>query len=214
VTGPDVQAWSEYRRGLDRLDRVRQEAAAAGQAASIESQRAELVVLRDRLGQLQQRAVAVLGRARLPVPPLAPDHSDTANASMALRPVGSPAAVDAAIRDTGASLDAADLALSTVEGAGRQGVDELPPSLRNLIVYGPAAFGGVLLPLLGYALTPGNIWTVLAFLGLLVLPPIGFAVAYLTVALVFRDGRRTPVVGAAVTVMFMAVGAALMVLGL
>ena len=185
--GADVAgAWRDYVSTAQRLDVVRQEAAAvvADQTAAVRTVRDELMGVRTRLAQERDRLVEVARGAGTPAPPGLPGPADLAAA--AAYPMDSPAAVSAALSAAHDALDGAHSLLSTVESRR--------PYLRNGSVYGVFAAVAVLAQIAIFALaSETSPLAVLAIPCGLVLPAIAFVLGWLTVGLFGPDpGEESP----------------------
>jgi hypothetical protein len=202
------RAWEEYLATARRLDTVRREAAAAKaeQQAAVQAAHGELAYVRERLA-LQRREWPKVGVA---FANLAPAHAQLTAAPA----VGDdPTAVLDTLRRTRSMVDEAD---ALVMGRPSQtGVASLPPTPRNLLVYGPLAFFVLVTQLVLFSLvseTPSWSWFYLPLCGLM--PAAAFLLGFVTIGLVFPAPPgarvdRTPVLGAAVclaSVVFLCAG--------
>jgi hypothetical protein len=216
--------WAEYQARVRRLGQVCREVAAADEerAVAVRAAGDQLAGVRHRLVLQQARLVDVATRARQPVPPLAPAPAEVASALAtmtavpAIPPQGgdhsagpfavprsvAPAMISTALRAALASVDAADGVLTGAD----PGWAPRSPGLRNSAVYGGYALLLALLQipalLAVFRQQPAGVFTLCG----LVLPVVAFALGWVTVGLVFHppDGmpvRRTPLVGAAVSLL-------------
>ncbi|HET6212049.1 MAG TPA: hypothetical protein VFE14_04145 [Micromonosporaceae bacterium] len=197
-----MTAWDDYQAAARELDADRRAAAAvaAEQSGVLRAAREELAAVRKRLLLQQSRFTEATTRHRVRPPELAPTDTEVMNA---LAPGSSPAAILAALHHARGTLDAADAELSTVDSAGRAGLRDRPPTVRNLVVYGAFALGVLVLQLGLFVAVDEQSLPALAPVCGLVLPLLGYALGWLTVGIVFPAPAgstvdRTPMVGAVV----------------
>jgi hypothetical protein len=190
-----VGAWEDYLAAAQRLDDVRRAAAAAAaeQTAALTAARQELSGVRQRLTLQRARLTDLAARAGLPALSLVPGP-----------PVAdppTPAAASALLRAARADLDAADATLSQVDtGTVTRGpFPDWPQPMRNLLVYGGAAFLVLFAQLVLYFAVSGPASSVLALLCGATLPAIGYGVSWLTVGLLYGKVERNPIMGAAIS---------------
>ncbi len=190
-----MTGWDDYLRAAQRLDVVRREAAAAmaAQAATAKTARQELAALRQRLTLQRARLTDLAGRSGVGAPPLQPDVTVPEPTDAA----GATGLVRAALTD----VDSADAALSEVDTGGsvRGPFPDAPQAARNLAVYGAVALIVLVTQLILYyvASSPGADVAALACGA--TLPAIGYAVALLSLRLLYGRADRTPVLGALVS---------------
>jgi hypothetical protein len=177
LPGPEVaSAWRDYVATAQRLDLVRQEAAAvvAEQTMALRATRDELMGVRTRLAQERDRLVEVARNGGQQAPPGLPGPADLAAA--AAQPMASPAAVSAALNAAHNALDSAHSLLSTVENRR--------PYLRNGAVYGVfaavAALAQVAIFVLASETSPIAIMAIPCGL---ILPTMAFVLGWLTIGL-------------------------------
>jgi len=204
-----MTAWEEYVAAARRLDAVRRAAAAsaAEEAATAQSAREELAVVRTRLTAQRGRLAEVAGQAGLRPPDVAAEPAQVDTATAALKESGAaniPAATLGALHQARSHLDAADAELTATEQARSvwAQIRGWPPAVRNLLVYGPLALGVLILQLGLFAAASGMPQRVWPMLCGFVLPVLAFGVGWLTIGLLFSGGpgrvERTPTVGAVV----------------
>ena len=190
-----MTAWDEYLSAAQRLDATRRDAAstAAAQATAAQTAQQELGMVRQRLNLQQARLVDLATRAGMLVPALDPDEL--------VPDPPDPAAASALLRVAVAELDSADAAVSEVDTGtvARGPFPDLPQTLRNLIVYGSTAFVVLVIQLVLYFVASGAAASFGALVCGATLPAIGYGVSLLAVGLLYGKVNRTPVLGAAVS---------------
>jgi hypothetical protein len=197
-----MTAWEDYLAAAQRLDVVRREATSvvAQQAAAVKSACAELAVVRQQATLQRSRLLAAATDAGVPVPDAVPPTPDLSGAP--------PTAVRGALRGARTNLETADALLSTVEGTGTTRIGRIsswPVPLRNLLVYVGFAVLTVLVPLVTLRAMTNKLLLVPTIGCAATLPALGYGLAWLTVAMLYRPEhtgrvRRTPLLGAAATV--------------
>jgi hypothetical protein len=197
-----MSAWEDYLAATQRLDAVRREAASvvAERVAAVKAAQADLAGVRQRVTQQHTRLASASKEAGVPVPDTGPAEPVAVTAE--------PIALRAALKETGATLTAADALLSTVERSNSTRLSRIsnwPIVPRNLMVYLGFALLSVLVPLITLGATT-NKFLLLPTIGCAtVLPLFGYGLAWLSVGMLYRPehtGRvqRTPLIGAAATV--------------
>jgi hypothetical protein len=192
-----MPAWEEYLEAARRLDAA---TARAAETATAQDVGRELGVLRQRLALQRTRLVDIARRAGLPEPQLA----DPPAAAPADNPPAPPGAQVAAVRAAQQRLDTADALLSEVDGPGlaRGPLGTWPPARRNAVVYGGFALLVLVLQVILFVAAPNGAASVLAIGCGVVLPIIGFGLAWIGVGVLFHAGGRvdrTPWLGAAIS---------------
>jgi hypothetical protein len=188
--GPEIQtAWREYVASAQRLDAVRQKAAAvvAEQSAALRAAQEELAALRARLAGQQERLRELAHWAQFTAPVLVPEPGELATANAA--PVSSPASASAALQAAHRVADSIDAQLSMMEDFG-----EARPYLRNAAVYGAYALVAALAQILVFVLASETSPVAIAAIPCgLVLPVVAFLLGWLTCGLFAAGpGETTP----------------------
>jgi hypothetical protein len=206
VSARSDDGWGEYLAAAQRLDAARRRAAGAArdQAEAFQAAREELAKVRARLAPQRSwlRDQGVPESDLLPVPTEVVAATD----GMA----GDPAAVLAALRQAGATADAADAAAQ----GGQEAVTRIAErsadwrlaagtpavALRNLLVYGPFALVVLVVLLALYLTADQGALLPSVLLCALLMPAAAFGLGWVTIGLVFPAGaggkvERTPLLG-------------------
>ncbi|HKS98213.1 MAG TPA: hypothetical protein VJT31_01685 [Rugosimonospora sp.] len=198
-----MTAWDDYLAAAQRLDAARREAASvvAEQAAAAKAAREQLAGVRQRAARQRTRLVAVAKTEGVPAPDETVAAAELAAAEHAVgttHPPVTPVAVSAALGETVATMDTTDAILSTLEDSGLRRLRRA----RNPLVYLSFAAVSVLLPLITFHAAASKFVLIPTIGCAATLPIMGYGLAWVTVGLRHGSGpvRRTPVLGAAVTV--------------
>ena len=208
-------AWAEYLDAAQRLDAARREAEtlAAERAAVAKTAAADLVTTRRRLEAQRARLAEAARRLGVRAPRLTMDAVEQAQGRATLgyfRASSPAAAAAAALRANRATLDAGDAAVAGLEDP--HGPAQAVGVGRNSAVYALTALAACLIPvlLIGFGPDdPSREITVLlgagSYCGAVVLPLLGYALAWVTVgALGKQPGvpppSRNAALGAVITV--------------
>jgi hypothetical protein len=168
--GAGDPAWQEYLAAAQQLDAVRQ----APVDRALDAAEEALATLGSRLADQRAR----LARAGAPV---APGPADLHAARQAM---GSPEAVRAALASARRAVDAADAALRATERG------PAPQGLRDALIYGGYAALAVLTEIAVFlTVAVAADWPALAAAGVLVPPPVGYGMGWLTVRALAEPGR-------------------------
>lgn len=188
-------AWEEYQNAAQRLDRVRRDAATAvaEHTAAVQAARQELASVRQRLVLQQARITDLAARAGMP-PPILGAHPPVPDPA-------SPAEISDALRAATAELDAADAAVSEVDGASfsRGPFPDWPQVLRNILVYGSVALLVLIVQVVLLNNATSTVGSILALGLAAMLPAAGYGVSLLSVGLLYGKVERNPVLGAAIS---------------
>lgn len=205
-----MTAWEDYLAATQRLDVVRRDAASvvAEQVAAVTAARTDLSGVRKRVASHRARLVAVAASVRVPAPEAAPRPDDLAAARRDLSAPATPEAVRATLPTTNGLLATAAAILSTVEGKGTVQalrISTWPVPLRNALAYLGFALLSVGVPLVTLHAVTSRLLLVPTIGCAAVFPLIGYALAWLTTGMMYPPQhtgkvRRTPLLGAAVTV--------------
>jgi hypothetical protein len=195
-----MTAWTDYVAAAAQLDAVRRDAAAAvaAQERSVAAARTELAGVRQRAALQQSRLTDLAGRYAGVVPvvdPLPADRTVAAGLVPATGADPTPGA-SAALKGAWATLDAADVTLTTVaDGGSRAGLlPDWPPAARNAIPYLWYSMLAIIALIIinAFAGDSQNAGVVALFFDLVV--PVGaFVLGLLSVGLLFGpgpDGRK------------------------
>jgi hypothetical protein len=188
-------AWEEYQTAAQRLDRVRRDAATAvaEHTAAIQGARQELAAVRQRLVLQQARITDLATRAGMP-PPILSAHPPVPDPA-------TPAAISDALRAATGELDAADAAVSEVDGASfsRGPFPDWPQLLRNILVYASVALLVLIVQVVLLNNSTSTVGSILALGFAAILPAAGYGVSLLTLGLLYGKVERNPVLGAAIS---------------